>query len=176
MKRGKIERFLINQTDAAELLGVERPTVAKQGFRTIERGRALLYDIRELHAWGVQRASNKAQKTVTQTNLPGTDIEKERLRLTTAQADAQELKNEIARAEVVPCEFATYTLSRVANEAAGILDSLPLHIQRRHPETSTKLLKTIRRELSKSMNALSAINETALPGIIDEYINQEMVK
>ncbi len=99
-------------------------------------------------------------------------IDTERLRITTAQADAQELKNETARAAVVPVEFAIYAMARVANEAAGILDSLPLNITRRHPETSSKLLKTIRRELSKSMNALSAINETALPGIIDEYIQQ----
>lgn len=163
--------YLLNQTQAAEFLGITRQTLMEKGFTAKKRGRAVFYDSRDLLVWAIDRATKKLKKQIPPMAGVST-IETERLRLTSAQVDAQELKNEIARAEVVPVDFATFTLSRVANEAAGILDSLPLHIKRRHPEAGDKVLQTIRWELSKSMNALAGINETALPGIIDEYLEQ----
>lgn len=162
--------FMLNQSQAADFLGIKRQTLIEKNFLTEKRGRLVYYDSRDLLVWAIERATVKLKKMIAPSGE--STFDSERLRLTKAQADAQELKNEIARAEVVPVDFATFTLSRVAHEAAGILDSLPLHIKRRHPETSPKLLQTIRRELSKSMNALAGINETALPGIIDEYLSQ----
>ena len=163
--------FQLNQSQAADFLGIKRATLVEKNFTTEKRGRIVYYDSRDLLAWAIDRATAKLKKQISSMDEEK-NIDTERLRLTTAQADAQELKNEIVRAQVVPCDFAIFALAKVANEAAGILDSLPLNITRRHPETSSKLLKTIRRELSKSMNALAGLNETALPGIIDEFIDQ----
>ncbi len=163
--------FQLNQSQAADFLGIKRQTLIEKNFPTEKRGRIVYYDSRDLLAWAIDRATKPYIKQLASVSEEKT-FETERLRLTTAQADAQELKNEQARANVVPVEFAIHVLAKVANEAAGILDSLPLHIKRRHPEVSKKLLDTIRRELSKSMNALAALNDTALPGIIDEFISQ----
>ncbi len=163
--------FQLNQSQAADFLGIKRATLVEKNFPTEKRGRLVYYDSRDLLAWAIERATVKLKKQISP--IAGElNLDTERLRLTSAQADAQELKNEIARAQVIPCEFAIFAMAKVANEAAGILDSLPLNITRRHPEAGAKLLKTIRRELSKSMNALSALNDTALPGIIDEFIQQ----
>ena len=171
MYNKKSRPYLLNQTQAADFLGITRQTLMEKGFATIKRGRAVYYDSRDLQAWAIDRATKKLKKQILPMAGLST-IDTERLRLTTAQADAQEIKNEIARAAVVPVDFAIFTISRVANEAACILDSLPLNIKRRYPEAGGKVLKTIRRELSKSMNALSALNETALPGMVDEFIQQ----
>ena len=171
MANKNTQPFMLNQSQAADFLGIKRATLVEKNFPTEKRGRIVYYDSRDLLAWAIDRATAKLKKQIAPMS-GGKTFDTERLRLTTAQADAQELKNEIARAQVVPCEFAIYAMAKVANEAAGILDSLPLNIARRHPETSSKLLKTIRRELSKSMNALSALNDTALPGIIDAFIDQ----
>lgn len=163
--------FQLNQSQAADFLGIKRATLVEKDFPTEKRGRIVYYDSRDLLAWAIERATVKLKKQISPTGGE-LSLDTERLRLTSAQADAQELKNEIARAQVVSCDFIIFALSKVSSEAAGILDSLPLNITRRHPETSTKLLKTIRRELSKSMNALSGLNDTALPGIIDDFIRQ----
>jgi phage terminase Nu1 subunit (DNA packaging protein) len=170
-KYKKENPFALNQTEAAAFLGMKRQSLMEYDFPTAKRGRAVFYDSRDLLAWAVERATKPYIKKLSSLSEEK-NLDSERLRLTTAQADAQELKNEQARAQVVPVEFAIFALSKVANEAAGILDSLPLNIKRRYPEASKKILDAIRRELSKSMNALAALNDTALPGIIDDFINQ----
>jgi phage terminase Nu1 subunit (DNA packaging protein) len=94
---------------------------------------------------------------------------KERLRLTSAQADAQELKNEITRKRSVPVDFATFALSKLASEIASILDTLPLTLKRKHPDLEVRHLDSIQRELARARNRAAGLDEL-LPGFIDEYL------
>lgn len=111
---------------------------------------------------------NQARK-VDETDLePGT-LDFERLRLTRAQADNMEIKNQIARAEVAPIDLIEKVISRAASEAAGILDSLPLTVKRKHPELDTQVIESIKRQTVKAMNAIAASGESIEP-VLDEYI------
>jgi len=86
-------------------------------------------------------------KSISEEDLkPGT-IDYERHRLTRAQADAQELKNEKERGEVVDTAFCVFVLSRVAGEIAGILDGIPLSMQRRFPEMETRHIEFLKRDV-----------------------------
>ena len=95
---------------------------------------------------------------------PGT-LESERLRLTAAQAEAQELKNEQQKQNLLSIDFVTWTLAKVSDSAAGVLVSLPLNIARKHPEITTAQIEEIKRQTAKSSNeikeeSLKTIQET----------------
>lgn len=101
---------------------------------------------------------------------PGT-IDYERYRLTRAQADGQELKNAKDSAEVVETGFCMFVLSKVAGEIAGILDGIPLSMQRRFPELENRHIEFLKRDVVKAMNKAAALDEI-LPGLLNEYIEQ----
>ncbi|MCV5307392.1 terminase small subunit, partial [Escherichia coli] len=57
-----------------------------------------------------------------------------RIRLLTAQAEAQELKNERERGDVIDTAFCIYVLSKLASQISSIMDSLPLAMTRKFPD------------------------------------------
>lgn len=105
------------------------------------------------------------------TDYSDSDIRAQKLRLTKAQADAQEHKNEIAQQHAVPTEFATYALARISAEAGGVLDSVPLNLKRKHPELTTVQFENIKRAISKASVAVVALPEK-LPDLLDEYLRE----
>ncbi len=54
----------------------------------------------------------------------------ERTNLLAEQAEAQRMKNEVARHELAPFALITFILGQVANHIAGVLDSLPTELVR----------------------------------------------
>lgn len=97
-------------------------------------------------------------------------LTEQRLRLTAAQAEGQELKNDITRRRSVPTEFATFVMSRLAAEIASILDTLPLTLKRRHPDLEVRHIESIQRELAKARNRAAELDER-LPGLLNEYLD-----
>jgi len=96
-------------------------------------------------------------------------LTQERLRLTAAQAEGQELKNDISRRRAVPTDFAMFAFSKLAAEIASILDTLPLTLKRRHPDLEVRHIESVQRELSKARNRAAQLDEL-LPGLLDEYL------
>lgn len=94
----------------------------------------------------------------------------ERLRLTSAQAEGQELKNEIIRRQSVPTDLVTFVLSRLAAEISSILDTLPLTLKRRCPDLEVRHIENVQRELAKARNRAAALDER-LPELINDYID-----
>jgi len=99
---------------------------------------------------------------------PGT-MDFERLRLTRAQAEGQEIKNDIAKGKTAPVEVITVVLSKISGEASGELDSLPLNIKRRHPELENQVIESIKRHCVKAQNAISRTDES-LEHFLNDYI------
>lgn len=97
-------------------------------------------------------------------------LTQERLRLTAAQAEGQELKNDINRRRAVPTDFAMFVFSKLASEIASILDTLPLTLKRRHPDLEVRHIDSVQRELSKARNRAALLDER-LPGLLDEYLS-----
>lgn len=123
--------------------------------------------IRWLRSYANGKNRSKAQQVETDLS-PGT-IDYEKLRLTKAQADNMELKNQIARAEVAPIELIEKVITRASAEAVGLLDSLPLTIKRKHPDLNTQIIESIKRQTVKAQNAIAKSGETIEP-ILNEYI------
>lgn len=97
-------------------------------------------------------------------------LEQERLRLTAAQAEGQELKNDITKRKSVPTEFATFVLSRLAAEIGSLLDTLPLTLKRRHPDLEVRHIESVQRELAKARNRAATLDDR-LPGLLNEFID-----
>ncbi|MDM8921584.1 terminase small subunit, partial [Escherichia coli] len=108
------------------------------------KGNEAIFDTGKAIEWFAQREADieneKLRKEVDDMRVaaesdlqPGT-IDYERYRLTKAQADAQELKNERDRGDVIDTEFCMYALSKLARQISSIMDSLPLTMQRSFPQ------------------------------------------
>ncbi|HCF8179468.1 TPA: terminase small subunit [Klebsiella variicola] len=94
--------------------------------------------------------SNRVENELSKIMEQGGDIDdaellKARIRLTNAQADAQELENARETGEVIDTAFATYALSKLAGEVEAIMDSLPLAISRQFPGMEKRYLDSIKR-------------------------------
>ncbi|AYN30271.1 terminase small subunit [Buttiauxella sp. 3AFRM03] len=106
----------------------------------------------------------------------GDDIEREirlqeaRIRLTEAQALAQELKNLRDERVVVDTAFCSFALSRLANDIASILDSIPLSMQRRFVDIDKAQLEFLKKLIAKAMNNATATSGK-IPEMLDEYID-----
>ncbi|HHF9423572.1 TPA: terminase small subunit, partial [Escherichia coli] len=92
-----------------------------------------------------------------------------RIRLLTAQAEAQELKNERERGDVIDTEFCMYVLSKLASQISSIMDSLPLTMQRRFPQMTPAMLDGLKKEVAKACNASAGVDDN-LPQILADYL------
>lgn len=182
------EDALLNGRQCAESIGISQ--TAFQNWKIPHAGtsgRQKLYalkDVLAVHRERVRRELEREIRREVEADLGGrTDVpvnpaevklrlDQERVRLTQAQADGQELKNEIARHEVAPFDFITYVLGRTANEIAGVMDGLPVELMRKLNLTPKEVEKV------KGVTALAADaianlgDETYLGEALDEFIAQ----
>ena len=159
----------LNKRDMAASLGISVQAFDKWGVTPTERrGREVLYDVRTVLE---NRLEHQSQKQSAAEDDAAVNIDFERWRLTKAQADAQELKNAKDMAEVVETAFCVFVLSRVAAEIAGILDGIPLSMQRRFPELENRHIEFLKRDVVKAMNKAAATGEL-VPELLNEYIEQ----
>lgn len=58
-------------------------------------------------------------------------LDQQRARLTEAQAEHQEMKNQMMRHEIAPFGFFTFVLARAANSIASVMDGMPSELVRK---------------------------------------------
>lgn len=168
------EPHWMNKKNTAKSLGISVQAFEKWGVKPVGKvGRSVYFTMADVLENRRQNEEAKRQPASPDVDpdSPGVNLDRERYRLTKAQADAQELKNEVNRQEVVPVDFATYALAKVAAEASGVLDGLPLNLVRKHPELTTIQRENIKRELSKAMNSLSKLSQ-GIADYLDDYIRE----
>lgn len=158
------EKHWLTQVQMAESLGITVNAFARWKVQPVARiGKHVYYDARSVIENRLSHADGNGP-------LHG-DMEAERLRLTRAQADGQEIKNDNARVKTAEAEIISLVLSTVSGEASEILNVLPLDIRRRHPQLSNPVLESIKRHVAKSQAAIARAPET-LENVLDEYLNQ----
>ena len=153
----------LTQQQMAKSLGITVSAFSRWEVEPVARiGKHVYYDVRSVIDNRLEKADQSGSNS---------DIEAERLRLTRAQAEGQEIKNELARGKTAPVEIIALVLSKIAREASGILDSLPLDIRRRHPELQTAVIESIKRQVVKAQNAIARTDET-LEHALEDYMEQ----
>ena len=153
----------LNQQQMAKSLNLTVSAFARWEVEPVARiGKQVFYDVRSVLDNRLEKADQSGSNVA---------IESERLRLTSAQAEGQELKNELAKGKTAPMEIITLSLSTVAGAASGILDSLPLNIKRQHPELSAQMIEAIKRQCVKAQNEISRLDEVVADKLRD-YLDE----
>lgn len=163
----------LNKNRMAASLGISTQAFDKWGVEPVARvGREAFYDVRSVLDNRLQYAERKHQPD---DGLPdGIDplaehkLTQERLRLTTAQADAQELKNQVAARTLVPTPFATFALAKIAAKIGSKLETVCKTVRSRIPDTPPLVLEAFEREIALARNLAVEFAED-LPEILDEY-------
>lgn len=164
--------FWLNKKRMAESLGISVQAFDKWGVEPVAKiGRESFYDVRSVVDNRLQHQSGKQQ-------LGGEDIDplaeqkllQERLRLTREQADAQAMRNEVKRRNLVPVEFVTFALSRITSLIGSTLDTVHTKVKRKHPDIEPRHLEAVQREVAVTRNETAKLNER-LPEILNEFIS-----
>ena len=120
-----MKSHLMNKKNMAKSCRVSATAFDKWGVTPVERkGREAFYDVASVIDNRVNNAIS--QLTNDKGDIDDDELLRVRIRLLTAQAEAQELKNERDRGDVIDTEFCLYALSKLASQISSIMDSLPL--------------------------------------------------
>ncbi len=95
------------------------------------------------------------------------ELREEKILLLRSQRQKLDLAYKKETGELLPAEVITFVINKTAPEAAGILDTIPLKVQRRHPDITPNQMNTLQTEIAKAMNAVTKVGEN-----IDEYMNE----
>ncbi|EMQ8341104.1 terminase small subunit [Escherichia coli] len=163
-----MKSHLMNKKTMAQSCRVSATAFDKWGVTPVERkGREAFYDVASVIDNRVSNAID--QVTNDKGDIDDDELLRVRIRLLTAQAEAQELKNERERGDVIDTEFCLYALSKLASQISSIMDSLPLTMQRRFPQITPAMLDGLKREVVKACNASATVADN-LPKILADYL------
>ncbi|HBL4917238.1 TPA: terminase small subunit [Enterobacter hormaechei] len=162
-----MSQHLLNKKNMAKSCKIGVTAFDIWGIEPVQRaGREALYDVASVLR---NRLDNELGKLISQgDDVDDAELLRARIRLTNAQADAQELKNARESGEVIDTAFCTFVLSRIAGEIASIMDSIPLSVSRRFPELENRHIDFIRQNVIKAMNKAAGLDEI-IPDLLTEY-------
>ncbi|MCT7942391.1 terminase small subunit [Shewanella holmiensis] len=164
------EPVLLNKTDLCKSLGISTQAFDKWDVPIhSKKGRECLYTMADVVG---NRVANERKKHISRPVEDEDDkpnIEFERYRLTKAQADGQELKNEKDRKEVVEVAFCSFVLSRIAAQISPVLDQIHIRVKRKFPDMPERTVDAIRAEVIKSQNTAAQL-ANGIEDLLDEYI------
>ncbi|BBV29169.1 terminase small subunit [Citrobacter freundii] len=163
-------QHLLNKKNMAKSCKVGVTAFDKWGVEPVQRiGREAFYDVASVVS---NRVENELSKIMDQGgDIDDVELLKARIRLTNAQADAQELKNARETGEVIDTAFASYALAKLAAEIGSIMDSLPLTINRKFPDMEPRYSNAIKVEVNRAVSRASTIADL-IPEMAERYIEE----
>lgn len=163
------EAHWLNKSESAKSLGISVQAFSQWGVRPVAKiGRESFYTIRDILDNRLEHQAEQMRDAFSDPEAEGLDAQ--RLRLTKAQAENMEIKNEIAKGRTAPIEIIQVVLSRISGEAAGELDSIPLNIKRKHPTLDNQIIEDIKRHCVKGQNSIARCDDV-LDAVLDDYIS-----
>lgn len=168
------QRGWLNKSEMASSLGISPQAFDKWGVAPVARiGREAFYTVQTVVENRVEHSLRKQQPAGEGTEgldpLVEYKLLAERLRLTSAQAEAQEKKNLVQDKQLVPVPFATFALSKGIAQIASKLETVAKTVSRKHPEVDPRVIESFERELAVARNIAASFGEQ-LPELLDEYV------
>src|SRR5574343_430050 len=133
----KRESYWLTQSQMAKACGISTQAFVKWGVQPVAKiGREAFYVVQDvLQNRLVNQAAHLTKSIDTATEQELFRAERvQKLRLTEAQAEGQEIKNAQLRHELAPVDVIEWTLGKVGAQIGAILDALPLQIKKRNPK------------------------------------------
>ncbi|PKH62563.1 DNA packaging protein [Shewanella sp. Choline-02u-19] len=170
IKVQKTEPLLLNKTDLCRSLGISTTAFDKWAVPVhCKKGRECLYTMADVVANRVGNERSKQKSVGEDVDPDKPNLDYERYRLTKAQADGQELKNQKERKEVVEANFCIFVLSRIAAQIAPVLDQIHIRVKRKFPDIPEKTIDAIKAEVIKSQNTAADLAD-GIGELLDEYL------
>jgi phage terminase Nu1 subunit (DNA packaging protein) len=177
---------LLNARQCSEAIGISYNAFSKWGVPVhSEEGRQklfLLKDVLEVYRRRIERELRPAIERELRAEAAGAmdgeldpflikaQLDKQRTRLTDAQAEHQEMKNQMMRHEIAPFSFFTFVLGRAANGIASVMDGLPSELVRRLSLKPQQVDK-VRAVTAAASEAIAALgDEEWVAARYDEYL------
>lgn len=159
----------LNQAATVRSCRVSPSGFAKWNVTPVARiGRHTFYEFADILENRLEAHSRRLEAQTPPAPLPPSDLviaeREEKLRLTKAQADWQELKNAQTNRDLAPVKLIEYVVASAGRQISAILDALPLQLKKRNPKLTATDIETIRREIVKAQNVASQITVD-----LDEY-------
>lgn len=120
----------------------------------------IVYEIRDLFEWYYR---HRVRKDFGEDAKPGDGSggtksnNDQKNRLLRAQADAQEIKNAVARGELAPIQLLEDALSNLCGQISSILGAIPNKLRKRYSWLKASQLDEIANEIAKVQNAASEV-------------------
>lgn len=169
------QRSWLNKSDMAASLGISPQAFEKWGVEAVAKiGRETFYRVQDVLANRIAHSLRKQQPA--DVGEDGIDplveykLMQERLRLTAAQADAQEKKNLVQDKLLVPAPFMTFALEKISSRIASKLETVGKTVSRHHPDIDPVILEAVEREIAIARN-IAAKSGDKIPGFLDEYLS-----
>ena len=119
-------------------------------------GRNVYYLVRDVLTNRTENTAARKHKADSAANQELARSEREeKLRLTKAQAEGQEIKNAQLREKLAPVELIEWVIGNVGEQVITIFDALPEQLKKRMPKLTDSNIETIRREIAK-VHAIAA--------------------
>ena len=163
----------LNKSRMAASLGISVQAFDKWGVQPVARiGRESFYDARSVLDNRLKKQGAKDQPVDDNGDpidpLIEYKLQQERLRLTKAQADGQELRNRVKERQLVPVDFNVFALGRIGAMLGSAMDTIHVKVKRKHPDIEVRFLEAIEREVSVTRNEASALADI-LPELLNEF-------
>lgn len=163
----------LNKSRMAASLGISVQAFDKWGVQPVERiGRESFYDAKSVLANRLKKQGSKDQPVDDNGEpidpLIEYKLQQERLRLTRAQADAQELRNRVKERHLVPTDFCLFALARLCSMLGSALDTVHVKVKRKQPDIEVRFLEAIQLEVAVTRNEAADLAK-ALPELLDEF-------
>lgn len=163
----KPKQYWLNQSDMAKSCGVSPTAFKKWDVQPVDKiGRSVYYCVADVLANRLEHSEERLKKWVDSLSDSALSKEerKEKLRLTKAQAEWQELKNAKERRELAPVHIIEWVIGKACGQLSAMLDALPGQMKNRNPKLTASDIEVITREIAKAQNATARMTLN-----IDEY-------
>ncbi|EPJ4525156.1 terminase small subunit [Pseudomonas aeruginosa] len=163
----------LNKSEMAKSLGISPQAFDKWGVEPVAKiGREAFFRVQDVVQNRVDHATRKQQPEWRDEEgldpLAEKKLLQERLRLTTAQADGQEQKNQVAARTLIPVPFVTFALAKIAAKIGSKLETVCKTVRSRIPDAPPVVLEAFEREIALARN-LAVEFADDIPEILDEY-------
>lgn len=166
-----VQPVLLNKTDLCKSLGISTQAFDKWGVKPHKKdGRSQMYTVADVVANRVGNERDKHKVIADGDEEQPDNIDYQRYRLTKAQADGQELKNEKENKQVVDTEFNTFVLSKIVAQISPQLDKIPMGVKKKNPDLPQHVIDAIKAEVIKNQNIIADFS-TVIEGLLDEYLS-----
>lgn len=169
------EPHWLNKSRMAASLGISVQAFDKWGVQPIAKiGRDNFYDVKSVLANRLKHQGAKDQPVDDNGDPLDPLIEykqaQQKLRLTTEQADAQAMRNQVKAKKLVPVDFNVFALGKVFSAMGSALDTVHVKVKRKCPDLEVRHVEAVQHVIAVTRNELVKLADK-IPEYLDEFVS-----